>query len=246
MKIVKIVACLGALLLLSGCTVVLWGENKVADKRTEKHVQVQDNVDGVFQYKNLSASVLQEKSRVTLDIPPEGIAFLGEKNIYILTRGATELMSLDKLSARVPLVSGFEKYAGVKLKLERPRKNDAVMHFSDTLSVWVNKRYGDISEQDLNTLEHAGFWSNGGRYVKQVRIEGVILPRGAYDNIFGTTEPLNKKHQIEFYTEDRSTHFHPLNLATNVVLTPFTAVADIVFFPISLRVLGLISNPPGR
>ncbi|WP_409075894.1 hypothetical protein ACF2G4_08905 [Pantoea sp. C3] len=243
MKIVKMVACLGALLLLSGCTVVLWGGNKVADKRTEKHVQVQDNVDGVFQYKNLAASVLQGESKITLDIPPEGIAFLGEKNIYILTRGATELMSLDKISTLVALVSGFEKYDGVRLKLTSSGKDDAVMHFSDTLVVWVDKSYGRISDYELNIIKSAGFWNNGGRYVKQVHIEGVIIPRGKNNNIFSKTDFLDKKHKVQFYSEDNSTNFHPLNLATNVVLTPFTAVADIIFFPISLRLLGLISNP---
>lgn len=244
MKVVKMVACLSALLLLSGCTAFLWGGNSVTDRRTEKNVHIQDVVDGVFQYENLSASVLQKNSSVTLDIPPNGIAFLGEKNIYILTQGAAELMSLDKLSARIPLVSGFEKYDGIRLELKRPGKDDAVMYFRDTLALWVNERYSDISVQDLNAIKQAGFWSNGGRYIKQVRIEGVILPRGKHDNIFGTNELLHKKHKIEFYSEEKSINFHPLNLATNVILTPFTVAADIIFFPISFRVLGLITNPP--
>lgn len=215
------------------------------DHRKEIHVQVQDNIDGVFQYKNLSASAIQGKSKVKLDIPPEGIAFRGEKNIYILTQGAAELILLDEISARVPVVSGLEKYAGVRLKLERPQKNDAVIHFSDELLVRVNKKYSDISEHDINAIEQAGFWKNDGRYIKKLRIEGVILPRGKHENIFSAIEPMKKKHQIELYTTDSPIKFHPLRLATNIVLTPLTGVVDIVFFPISLRVLGVISNPPG-
>ncbi|MCP5995763.1 hypothetical protein NL385_26870, partial [Klebsiella pneumoniae] len=82
------------------------------------------------------------------------------------------------------------------------------------------------------------------RYVKQIRLEGVIIPRDKNDSLFNNSEKLVKKHNVEFYSTEDSTHFHPLRLATNIVLTPFTAVADIVFFPISLRVLGLITHPP--
>jgi len=244
MEIAKIPAYLSALLLLSGCTAILWKENNVTEHRWEEHVHIKDNIDSVFQYANLSASVLQGKSNIMLDMPPQGLAFIGEKNIYILTRGQAELISLDKLSAQLPLVSGFKKYDGIRLKLKRTKKNDAVIQFSDTLEIWLNKRYGSISEQDLHTIKLAGFTKNSGRYVKNINIEGVILPRGEHSPIFSTTASLHKKYQIEFYTHDDSTHFHPLNLATNVVLTPLTLTTDIVFLPISLRVLGLISHPP--
>lgn len=246
MKIIKVIACLGVLLLLSGCTVGLWHDNRVTEKRTIKHIHVEDNVDGVFQYKNLAVSVLQGKNHVALDIPPEGIAFLGEKNIYILTQGTEELLSLDKISTQVPLVSGFDKFDGLMLRLSSPKKNEELIHFSQTLQLRVNKPYGHISDSELHTLTAAGFWSNGGRYVKQVQITGVIIPIGKNSNIFSKMKSLDKKHKIQFYSEDNSTKFYPLRLATNVALTPVTAVADIVFFPISLRLLGLFSNPPSR
>lgn len=116
------------------------------------------------------------------------------------------------------------------------------MHFSDTLAVWVDKSYGSISQDEVNTIKQVGFWSNGGRYVKQVYIEGVIIPKGKNNNIFSKMAFLDKKHKVQFYSEYNATNFHPLKLATNVVLTPFTAVADIIFFPISLRLLGVMSN----
>jgi hypothetical protein len=47
------------MLLLSGCTALLWGGNKVAEPKTERHIQIQDSVTGVFQYKNLAVSVVQ-------------------------------------------------------------------------------------------------------------------------------------------------------------------------------------------
>ncbi|QLP50676.1 hypothetical protein HV105_17645 [Klebsiella michiganensis] len=42
------------MLLLSGCTALLWGGNKVTEPKTERHIQIQDSVTGVFQYKNLA------------------------------------------------------------------------------------------------------------------------------------------------------------------------------------------------
>ncbi|MEG5933747.1 hypothetical protein UXO82_03365 [Enterobacter hormaechei] len=118
------------------------------------------------------------------------------------------------------------------------------MHFSDALALQVNESDSNLTTQDIDDLKKTGFWNEGGRYVKQIRLEGVIIPRDKNDSLFNNSEKLVKKHNVEFYSTEDSTHFHPLRLATNIVLTPFTAVADIVFFPISLRVLGLITHPP--
>lgn len=87
MKIIKSAACIGMVLLLSGCTAILWGGNKIADSHRVNVLKMQDNVTDVFKYKNIAASVVQGKVNIPLIIPSEGIAFLGEKNVYILTRG---------------------------------------------------------------------------------------------------------------------------------------------------------------
>ncbi|MBE4855528.1 hypothetical protein IM311_15800 [Enterobacter cloacae complex sp. P40RS] len=229
---------------LSGCTAILWGGNSVIETKKKERTLISDEVTAAFYYENLAASAIQGKTQVRVDIPQNGVAFQGEKNIYILTKGAKELLALDKLSTQVTLVSGFEKFDGLRLKLAVPRENDVVMQFSDTLVLQVNENDNNLTAQDIDDLENTGFWNNGVRYVKQMHLEGVIIPRDKNDSLFNKSEKLVKKHNVEFYSTEDSTHFHPLRLATKIVLTPFTAVADIVFFPISLRVLGLITHPP--
>ncbi|CNI47340.1 YidX family protein [Yersinia pekkanenii] len=242
MKITKSAACFSLVLLLSGCTAVLWGGNKVTESRMEKVTQLKDNVTGVFQYKNLAASVVKGKSNIPLTIPSEGIAFLGEKNIYILTHGATELLSLNKVADRVPIISGEEENT-LKLKLLPPQKGDVTIHFKDILLIKVNKDNGELSPEEMTIIKQSGFHHSGGRYWKNVDIEGVIIPRNSLSYQFIDTESLGRKYIIEFYSWDNKTNFYPKNLATNIVLTPLTAAADIVFFPISIQFLRLIVGP---
>jgi hypothetical protein len=228
--------------MLSGCTALLWGGNKVTESHTVKVTQIKDNVTGVFQYDNLAASVVQGSSSKSLIIPSAGVAFMGEKNIYILTRGATELLSLNKVADKVPLISGTDENT-LKLKLVSPKKGEATVHFMDTLLVEVNKKHDDLSPEDIAVLKQSGFQDEGRRYLKKVSIEGVIIPRKNLNYQFTDTESLGRKYTVEFYNWDGKTNLNLENLATNVVLTPLAAAADIVFFPISLQFLRLISRP---
>ncbi len=241
MKTILIAVCFSILCMLSGCTAILWEGNKVAESYTEKVTQMKDNVTDVFQYNNLAASVVQDNSSKSLIVPSEGVAFLGDKNIYILTRGATELLSLNKVADKVPLISGTDENT-LKLQLVSPKKGDATVHFMDILLVEVNKNYRDLSPEDVAVLKQSGFQDEGRRYLKKVSIEGVIIPRKSLNYQFTDTESLGRKYTVEFYNWDSKTDIHPMNFATNILLTPLTATADIVFFPISLSFLRAISN----
>lgn len=239
MRITKSAACISMVLLLSGCTALLWGGNKVASSHSVNAMQMQDNVTDIFQYKNLAASVVQGKNSIPLNIPSEGVAFHGEKNIYILTKGADELLSLNKITDRLPLISGKEENT-LKLQLARPGKGDVIVHFTDSLWVDVNKNTNDLSPEDLNIINHSGFYKTDGKYGKNISIEGVIIPKKSLNYPFAKTESLGRKYKIEFYATDSETNFYPQNLATNIVLTPVAIAADIVFFPISITFLRLM------
>lgn len=239
MKITKSSACIVMVLLLSGCTAILWGGNKVSGNHRVNVMKMQDDVTDIFQYENISASVVQDKTNIPLIIPSKGIAFLGEKNVYILTRGADELLSLNKLTDKIPLIAGKEENT-LKLQLARPVKGDAVFRFKDSLRVWVNKSAGELSENDIGVIKHSGFQSTKGGYWKDVNIEGMVLPRKSLNYTFTNTESLERKYKVEFYMIDNETDFYPKNLATNIVLTPVALAADIVFFPVSLTFLRLI------
>lgn len=239
MKITKFVACIVMVLLLSGCTAILWGGNKVLGSHRVNVMKMQDSVTDIFQYENISASVVQDKTNIPLIIPSEGIAFLGERNVYILTRGADELLSLNKLTDKIPLIAGKEENT-LKLQLARSVKGDAVFRFKDSLRVWVNKSEGELSEYDIDVIKHSGFQNSKGGYWKDVNIEGIVLPRKSLNYTFTNTESLGRKYKVEFYATDNETDFYPKNLATNIVLTPVALAADIVFFPVSLTFLRLI------
>lgn len=240
MRFVKTVL-LSFVFLTSGCTALLWNGNEVVEHRYGYSTVIEDKVTAAFQYKNLSVTALQGTSSIKVAIPENGVAFLGKKNVYILTSGANDLLALDKISTQYPLVSGFEKKDALRLELKKPDNDDAVLSFSDELFVFVNKT---ITDHDVETLKQAGFQRKGEDYVKRISLAGVILPREKNNSLFNDMTLLDKPHKVEFYVDNDSTEFHPVNLVTNVVLTPFAAVADIVFFPISIRVLGLITNPP--
>lgn len=79
MKITNFAACIVMVLLLAGCTAILWGGNKFSGSHRVNVMKMQDNVTDIFQYENISASVVQDKTNIPLIIPSEGIAFLGEK-----------------------------------------------------------------------------------------------------------------------------------------------------------------------
>lgn len=240
MRFVKNVL-LSFVFLASGCTALLWNGDEVVEHRYGYSTVIEDKVTAAFQYKNLSVTALQGTSSIKVAIPENGVAFLGKKNVYILTAGANDLLALDKISTQYPLVSGFEKKDALRLELKKPDNDDAVLSFSDELFVFVNKT---ITDHDVETLKQAGFQRKGEDYVKRISLAGVILPREKNNSLFNDMTLLDKPHKVEFYVDNDSTEFHPVNLVTNVVLTPFAAVADIVFFPISIRVLGLITNPP--
>lgn len=239
MKITKSAACIVMVLFLSGCTAILWGGNKVSGSHRVNVMKMQDNVTDIFQYENISASVVQDKTNIPLIIPSKGIAFLGEKNVYILTRGADELLSLNKLTDKIPLIAGKEENT-LMLQLARPVKGDAVVRFKDSLRVWVNKSAGELSEYDIGVIKHSGFQSTKGGYWKDVNIEGMVLSRKSLNYTFTNTASLGRKYKVEFYATDNETDFYPKNLATNIVLTPVVLAADILFFPVSLTFLRLI------
>lgn len=108
MRFVKTVL-LSFVFLTSGCTALLWNGNEVVEHRYGYSTVIEDKVTAAFQYKNLSVTALQGTSSIKVAIPENGVAFLGKKNVYILTSGANDLLALDKISTQYPLVSGFEK-----------------------------------------------------------------------------------------------------------------------------------------
>jgi len=235
-KVIKtklIIVCFFSLL-LSGCTALLWSGNQVTTSYPERKLQFKDKVTAIYQYKNLAASVIQEKKKVPLHIPTEGVAFVGEKNIYVLTSGTDELLTLNKIAARIPLISGRKAHT-LQFDLTGSSKNNSVVCFEETLTVAVNQPTNKMSKEERDIISQAGFTILEGEYFKNVNVGGVIIPKAQLNYSFNETESLERQYNIEFYSKKRATDFHPGNLATNIVLTPLTLASDIIFFPVSYR-----------
>ncbi|MEI2264058.1 hypothetical protein [Erwinia sp. CGal63] len=235
----KLIAVCFCSLLLSGCTALLWNGNEVTTSYTERKLQFQDKVTAIYQYKNLAASVIQEKKKVPLHIPAEGVAFVGEKNIYILTRGTDELLALNKIAARIPLISDSKEHT-LQFDLTGSSKNKALLYFREILTIAVNQPTNKMSKEESDIISQAGFTIHEGEYFKNVEVGGIIIPKAQLNYSFNETESLERQYNIEFYSKKRATDFHPGNLATNIVLTPLALASDIIFFPISYSVLQLV------
>ncbi len=164
------------------------------------------------------------------------------REIYILTQGANELLSLNKLATQIPLVSGWEDNT-LNFRITNSSGSDSLLQFREALPVEVNKSPIALSAEELNTISHAGFQSNGIRYVRKIFISGVIIPKSSLNYYFDKAEYLGQAYSVQFYSLEPGTDFHPQNLATNIVLTPLALTADIIFFPVSLTFLRLIMGP---
>lgn len=242
MKITKFAACLSMALLLSGCTVLLWGGNKVVETRSVTKLQIQDDVIGAFNYSNVKFTASRGSLVTPVDIPSEGMAFLGEKNVYIIVRGADELLSLDKNINKLPMVSSGQADA-IKFKLKKQDKNDVIISFEDTLTVDINKQISELSAQEKEIAEQLGFHVVSEIYTKKIALKGVVIPRESFKYPFDSVDALGDKYKIEFYSPDSEVNFSLEKLTTNIVITPVALAADIVFFPISIQFLRVLSRP---
>lgn len=242
MKKTKIAACLSMALLLSGCTVLLWGGNKVVETHSVTKLQIQDNVIGAFNYSNVKLSASRGSLVTPVDIPSEGVAFLGEKNVYIIVRGTDELLSLDKNINNLPMVSSGQADA-IKFRLKKQDKNDVIIRFEDTLTVDINKKVSELSAQEKEIAEQLGFHVVSEIYTKNISLQGVIIPRESFKYSFDNVGALGDKYKVEFYSPDSEINFSLEKLTTNIVITPVALAADIVFFPISIQFLRLLSRP---
>lgn len=241
MKLINITSVFAIALLLSGCTALLWEVNKPTERDVKYCTEIKDNVFSVMQYENLQLLATQDGKTSQLGIPQQGVAFLGEKNIYILSKGADELLALNDNINKLPL-AGKHDGNKIRLKLSTPDKSNPVIRFSDTFRVNVSGKENDLTTEQLTILKELGFSLGAGNYRKDISIAGVIISRNSFTYPLNISNKLTKLYPVEFYSTQGITRLNLLNISENVVITPVALAADIVFFPVTLMVLQLVAQ----
>jgi len=224
---------------LTGCTAILWSANNPIEHGNDYRTEIKDSVSGAVEYKNLQLSTLQSSKKTPIDVPSEGVAFIGHDYIYFLTKGADQLLELNDNVNNLPYYD--QSGDGIlRFDLKDHIKNNVLTPFSNTFTVIV--RNEKLTTEQITLLKKLGFIYTNSRYEKEVYIGGVIVPRKNLNYNFGTENKLAKAYQVEFYTSKYKTKLNPGNIVENIVITPVALAADIIFFPISLKVLHSISH----
>ncbi len=237
----KIIPFMCLVSLTTGCTMNLWDSNPVKTLEYKITTEMTDYVMNSFQYKNLRLLSQQGRSEQDLNIPAEGVGFLGENYIYILTSGATDLLSLNQYASEFPFVSRDSDDA-IRLKLLTSASPQSVGMFEDNYVVKINKPGNSLSSENVRKIISMGFVLKGGYYLKTIKIKGVFFKKSQMPVAMDMPSSLNHKYKIEFYTKKSEYKVNVLNLTGNIIFTPVTAAADIIVIPMGYAFLALITE----
>lgn len=165
---------------------------------------------------------------------PDAVAFLGQKNTYLLYKGGDELERIAQL-----------KLEGKRLNIDSARSRRL---FLKDKQVWGNivLAYGegtDISAAEQAELGKAGFSKAGSgnyaRYQKDVAIEGAVYPPIKLSD--NQMSKLAVHRPFNLYNPQDAKP--PMNVGATLMI-PVAVVADIVLIPVYLgvAVVVLVAN----
>lgn len=217
--------------LLSGCTAYQWRENPVVESTYKENNAITDKIEMSFAYKDfeLIAPATKKQPATKVALPSNGIGFAGEKYIYFVSFGADELLKLNEIQKDIPLVS-YKSKDYIRLELTHSNEPGVFARFNDRYQVQV-KESKSLTPENKEKLKAAGFNSYSDVYKKSIEIKGVIIERSLINYPFVAKDKLNNDYVVQFYSRDAKEVFHPLNLAGNIIATPFTLVGDIIAIP---------------
>lgn len=238
MRLGSIVLCL---LALSGCTLEMWKNNQVIEKEPVKNIVMTDSVISFFRYQDLKITAKAGDKGQVISLPQQGIGFLGENNIYFLTKGEKRLLALNEHINQFPFVSANSSDS-IPLELIKSDNPNVKGNFIETYYVTVDKPKQNLSDREIKTLDELGFRYNGLAYTTSIMIEGVILDRASLDLALHPQQELNRNYKITLYTTGYESHFNAGNLVANTVVTPLMVVGDIVFLPMFVGLMMAISH----
>lgn len=224
-------------ILLSGCTSILWALNdthQTVYKNTEVY---SDNVHSAFEYKNASLSIdSANRTGDDYDFAPDGIGFVGDKNVYFVTSNGDVLLSLNNLMKAVPLRTvGNDKF--IDINLIEPTRTYSNAEFSQYLNIRTRQSASSLTAKQKELLTQEKFTLKDGYYQRLVEIKGVIINKARLKGSFPNETSLKDSYQVRFNTNKASQELDGGKLAFNVVMTPVTLTGDIILLPVYLLMM---------
>lgn len=222
---------------LSGCTSILWAVN--SPKQYGSHNEIveayTDDVQAAFEYKNVNLSTQTSSgAEASVELPTEGIGFVGKQNVYFVTSGGDALLSLNSLMKKIPLKSVSDgKYIDIHLVSDYHGYGNA--GFNQFLNIRARQPASSLTADEKSVLMDSSFSLRDGYYQRAIEIKGIIIRRERFGKEIPGVMPLNDSYQVRFFRNKAVTGgVDGEKLAFNVLMTPVTLTGDILLLPIYL------------
>ncbi|AIP97736.1 hypothetical protein ACLLS5_004300 [Salmonella enterica] len=225
--------------ILSGCTSILWALNNPNDnsRHSERVEAYSDEIQSAFEYKNVNLSTKSLSGATgSIELPSEGVGFIGKKNVYFVTQNGNALLSLNKLMKDIPLKAiGSSKYIDISLVSDYQGYGNA--GFNQFIHVKTRQPASSLTVKERTQLTDASFRLKDGFYQRSVEIRGVIINKSRFGGAIPGEASLNDSYQVRFYRYTSSAGMDGGKLAFNVLMTPVTLTGDILLLPLYLLMM---------
>lgn len=234
----KLLACFLSVSILSstGCiTKNFWEEHPTIEKKSQDVVKLTDKIVTAFEYKNIKVQGKTTNVTHDINIPTSGFGFAGEKYVYLLTSGSTELMELNEIVKKIPLAAFDNPQGIIRIQILPNGNSQSPIEFMQDYFVYTDPEF-QFTDEQIKVLKQAGFknrtiQSDKSSWKKTVPIKGYIIDRNDMDLPKISGAKLNELYTVELYSTEDKKSFNAGNLAAKILATPFTIVADVIVIP---------------
>ena len=224
---------------LSGCTSILWALNNPNEGRrhSERVDAYSDEIQSAFEYRNVNLSAKSLSGTTgSIELPSEGVGFIGKQNVYFVTQNGDALLSLNKLMKDIPLKTVENgKYIDISLVSDYHGYGNA--GFNQFIHVKTRQPASSLTVKERTRLTDASFRLKDGFYQRSVEIKGVIINKSRFGGGIPGEASLNDSYQVRFYKYTSSAGMDGGKLAFNVLMTPVTLTGDILLLPLYLLMM---------
>lgn len=234
----KLLACFLSLSILSstGCmTKNFWEDHPIVETKSQDVVKLTDKIVTTFEYKNIKVQGKTTNITHDINIPTSGFGFVGEKYVYLLTSGSTELMDLNEIVKKIPLAAFDNPQGVIRIQILPNSNSQSPIEFMQDYFVYTNSNY-KLTKEQIKILEQAGFkkrseGNSKSSWIKTISIKGYVIDRNDMNLPAISVDKLNELYTVELYSAEDKKSFSAGNLAAKIIATPFTVVADIIVTP---------------
>lgn len=235
MQMLKGLIILSFSVVLGGCTAHIWKDSPVVSKEYQYKVQEEDTIVSAFEFKNLKLKLNEKVSNKKLQIPENGVGFVGDKYLYFIAEGADDLLMLNKLNKKIILETRNSDKQTIQLKIYESTTPGVTAVLSDVLTTRTvpGTQFTDVEKQ---ILIDSGFKLSPDPvrkdWYKVTVIGGVLMAKNSIDYQFDKNEKMTHPYKVEFLLPEQVSSFNGFNLISNILATPFTLVGDVIILPI--------------